>query len=162
MYQLPIEFDGIAILLALLFYRQSAPEHERTAFCVLCFFVVSEVVYQRFFLDIRSQNNWLIFILYNVINTAVCYKLHQLKSHLIILLTILLNVLLNIVVSFNTTSDLVGQIVYTSYSYIAAALMLVCLWYMWSIKNGNRILERLADSKSKWGILFRPNNGMVF
>ena len=111
------------------------------AFFVLCFFVVSDAVAHHFFLDIRSAkgNGWIIFVLYNIINVSIIWKLWVLKSPLFIRHVLVANVALNIVVSYYFISNSVSKLVYTLYEYPAAILMALCLFFLWMAGYGNRL-----------------------
>lgn len=156
---MPIWFDGVCILIALLWlYPSAINEFKSVSFTLLCFFVVSEVVYQRFFLDVRNENNWIIYLVYNVINLAILFRLHYLKSHLVIIVVITANLLLNIVVSYYFKHTLVSIDVYNAYPYVAGLLMISCLAYMWGLtNNGIGLLRRYANYRGIVGILFRSS-----
>jgi len=100
-------FDGICILLSMFLFYKAEEGYRDIAFFVLCFFVVSDVVFHYFLLDIRyaAGNGWIIFLLYNTINVAIIWKLWKLMSPLFIRRVLVANVLLNIVVSYHHPSN---------------------------------------------------------
>jgi len=138
-------FDGICILLALFLYSKAEEGYRNIAFFVLCWFVVSDAVYHYFFLDIRGEegNGWIIYQLYNLINVLIILKIRKLMSPLFIIAVLTVNVLLNIVASFYFISNLLPESVYNVYPYVAGFIMLLSLFYLWTVSYG----IRLADSK---------------
>jgi len=134
-------FDGLCILLALFLFYKAEKGYRDIAFFVLCFFVVSDVFYHYFFLDLRDApgNGWIIFQFYNAINVAIIWKLWKLMSPLFIRRVLATNVLLNIVVSYYFISDSVSDLVYTMYEYPAGFLMILCLFFLWMISYGIRL-----------------------
>jgi len=134
-------FDGICILLALFLYYKVEEGYRDIAFFVLCFFVVSNVVYRYFFLEFRAieGNRWFIYQLYNCVNVAVIWKLWRLKEAIFVRRVLLVNVLLNIAVSYYFISNMVHKLIYTIYPYPAAILMLLCLFYLWMVGYGIRM-----------------------
>jgi len=134
-------FDGLCILIAMFLFYKVEEGYRDITFFVLCFFVVSDVFFQYFFLDIRSAkgNGWIIYQLYNAINIAIMIKIKPMAGSLFIKRVLLANVLLNIVVSYYFISNLVPKLVYTIYPYPAGFLMLLCLFYLWMVGYGIRL-----------------------
>jgi len=140
-------FDGLCILLALFLFYKAEEGYRDIAFFVLCFFVVSNVVYRYFFLDFRGikGNGWFIYQLYNCVNVAIMWKLWKMKSALFIRRVLLANVLLNIVVSYYFISNMLPKLVYTIYPYPAGLLMLLCLFYLWMVGYGIRLCDNKVN-----------------
>ena len=143
-------FDGICIIIALFFTARASRQYQSICFIVLCWFVISEVVYNHLFLELRAQNNWLIYIFYNVINVIIALKLLSNQSHNVIISLISLNILLNIVVSMYFAGYLFPIFLYHMYPYIAASISVAVLIYMWDISNGARFIDRLAHNKNNF------------
>jgi len=133
--------DGIIILFALYFYSQAGIEFKKIAFTVLLYFVVSDVTYHYFFLEFRLQNKWPLYLMYNVINVTILFRLDYLKSHNAIKMLISLNILLNIVQAFYfiTTTD--SHFVYNMYKYIAIPIAILALIYMGLLRDGAKYLS---------------------
>lgn len=140
-------FDGICILTALFLFYKVEFAYRDVAFLVLCWFVVSDVIYHYLLLDFRNANNWVIYQFYNVINVVIFYKLKPLVSAPFILLVLGLNVLLNIVVSFWFISTTDDKMIYDSYPYPAGILMLLALSYMWCLGYGIRRVEFYRNNR---------------
>jgi len=139
-------FDGICILLALFLFYKAEEGYRDIAFFVLCWFVVSDAIYYYLLWDIRGVdgNGWIIFQLYNLLNVSIILKIRKLMSPLFITSLLTANVLLNIVASFYFISNLLPESVYNIYPYAAGFIMLLSLFYLWTVSYG----VRLGDSKS--------------
>lgn len=148
-------FDGICILIALYLYSKVSRAEKSIAFTVLCFFVVSDVVYNYLFKEFRSDNHWVIYWLYSAVNLGVIYNLKRTGAHLVIMALIAANVLLNIVVSFYFISKSIPYWVYNLYPYPAGFIMVSCLIYLWMLQNGARRIDSLANNQSALGVFFR-------
>lgn len=151
-------FESICILTALYLYANSA-EYRDISFSVLCFFVISDVVFNYILLDFRAENNWLIYQFYNVINIFIVLSLAKNKAHLVILGVIIANILLNIVVSLYFISSW-GRWVYDMYKYVAGFLMVLALCYMWVISYGIRFLDRPNCHRNLFDMVFRLRYGI--
>ena len=79
-------YDGLCILLAMFLFYKVEEGYRDIAFFVLCFFVVSDVFYHYFFLDIRNApgNGWIIFLIYNIINVSIIMKIKNMASSTVI------------------------------------------------------------------------------
>lgn len=155
-------FDGICILIALFLFYKVEEGYRDIAFFVLCFFVVSDITYHYFFLDFRSANNWVIYLLYNIINVSIMVKIHKMMSPLFILLVLGVNVLLNIVASYFFISNLVPELVYTIYPYPAGLLMLLSLFYLWMVGYGIRLSNSKANNTGFISSLLRVCLGRYY
>jgi len=148
-------FDLVCILLAFYLYRRVWRDDESIAFWMLCFFAISEIVYSRFALEFRAENNWAIYWIYNGINLFVMYKLKVCAAHLVSLVFIGLNILLNIVASFYFISNIVPEAVYNYYPYPAGFIMVACLTYLWALGHGARRIDSLDDNSGFISTFFR-------
>ncbi len=141
-------FDGICILIALFLFYKVEEGYRDIAFFVLCFFIVSDVIYHYFFLDLRNANNWLIYQFYNVVNIWIIYKLGKIMSPQFIIRVLKANVLLNIVISlwFISTTD--GKMIYNVYPYLAGVFMVLALSFLWMVSYGVRLLASKSHNRS--------------
>lgn len=141
-------FDGICILLVLFLFHKVEEGYRDIAFFVLCFFILSDVIYHYFFLDFRAANNWVIYLLYSAVNVWVIYKLGKLMSPLFIIRVLKANVLLNIAISlwFISTTD--DKMIYNVYPYLAGILMVLALSFLWMVSYGCRLLVSKAHNRS--------------
>jgi len=133
--------DGIIILFALYFYSQAAIEFKKIAFTVLLYFVISDITYHYFFLEFRLANKWPLYLMYNLINIGILFRLDYLKSHNVIKMLISLNILLNIVQAFYfiTTTD--SNFVYNMYKYLAVPIAICASIYMGLLRDGAKYLS---------------------
>ena len=160
---MPVSFDGVCALLGFFYlYPRAKEEFKSISYHVLGFFVVSEIVYQRFFLDFRGDNGWAIYWIYNSINVYLLLALWKRRAHMVIILLLSSNVLLNIVAAQYFTSEAIPESVYNLYPYPAAVIMLLSVFYMWSLSNGGRILDRKANQYGIADFLFRRSSGYPF
>jgi len=141
-------FDGLCILLAMFLFYKVEEGYRDIAFFVLCFFVVSDIIYHYFFLEFRADNNWFIYQLYSAVNIWIIYKLSKIMSPLFITRILKVNVLLNIVVSlwFLSTTD--DKIIYNVYPYLAGILMVLALSFLWMVSYGARLLVSKGNNRS--------------
>jgi len=157
-------FDGICILLALFLYHKAETGYRNIAFFVLCFFVVSDVVYNYFLLDLRYQpgHGWIIFMLYSFVNCWIIYKLWRLSSPISIRCVLATNVLLNIVASNYFTSNTIPDLVYTMYEYPAGLLMISCLIFLWMVSYGIRLGDKQGNNSNFISAVLRVCLGDVY
>lgn len=133
-------FDGICILLALFLYSKAQEGYRDIAFFTMCWFAVSDIVAHHFFLDFRSANNWVIYLLYSAVNVWVIYKLNGLPESAFVVKLLRANVLLNIVASAWFLSSTDSEMIYNIYSYLAGIIMVLVLSYLWMVSYGVGIL----------------------
>ena len=141
-------FDGICILLALFLYSKAEEGYRNIAFFALCWFIVSDVIYHYFFLDIRAANNWLIYLIYSAVNVWIIYKLSKLRAALFINRVLKANVLLNIVASLWFLSSTDDKMIYNVYPYPAGLFMILVLSYLWMVSYGTRILASQNNNRN--------------
>lgn len=141
-------FDGLCILLALFLFYKAEKGYRNIAFFLLCWFIVSDVVYHYFFTDFRADNNWFIYQLYSTVNLFILYKLKPLVPTIFILVVISANVFFNIIISlwFISTTD--DKMIYNMYPYPAGIVMLLVLSYMWAMGYGIRRVEFYRNNRS--------------
>lgn len=131
-------FDALCIILALFLYRGVRESYRNIAFVVLCWFVISDLVFHYLFLEFRADNDWAIYQLYNLVNVVVLYKLVKFNAFSFLIASIGANVLLNIVASAYFISNSISTELLQSYTYPAGAIMLVNIMYLWIMGNGTR------------------------
>lgn len=156
---IPIWFDGVCVLIALYLFSKAKPSMRSISFTMLCFFVVSEIIYQRFFLDFRTVNNWVIYWIYNAVSASCMWKFYQLKAHFLVFILMGLNIIVSSVASLWFVNEIIPKIVYNYYPYPAGAIMVLCLVYMWMLTNGNRFLDSKANNSSSIRFLFWRGRG---
>jgi hypothetical protein len=152
--------DGAILLAAFYLYVKATLDYKNIALVVFLWLLVSDVTYNYFFLEFRAQNNWVIYQLYNLINTAVILFLAKNKSHLVILGLIVANVLLNIVVSYYFIANSVSHMVYNLYPYVATAIAISALAYLWMLGNGVRFLDSDDNNRGYIANLLRVRYGV--
>lgn len=148
-------FDGVCILMSLFLFYNTPYQSRKLAFSVLFYFIVSDVIYHYFLIDFRQANNWVIYWLYNLVNIFVLVRSYIIKAHYLIFILMGLNVLLNVITSMWFVSDIISDVIYNSYSYSAGAIMIVCLFYMWTLANGNKLFDGENNNSDFINFLFR-------
>ena len=152
--------DGLILLAAFYLYLKATLNYKNIALVVFLWLLVSDVTYNYFFLEFRAANNWVIYQLYNTINITVMYFLAYNKSHLVIIGLIIANVLLNIVVSYYFIGNSVPYWVYNLYPYVANAIAILSLCYLWMLGNGVKRLDSDNNHRGYIANLLRVRYGV--
>jgi hypothetical protein len=147
-------FDRIVILASFALLMTSHNRYKKIAFVLFLWLLISDLAHTYLLLEFRDANAWVIYQIYNLINSATILTLTKLYSHMIIIYTLAANILLNITVSFYFISPNVSEIVYNSYSYIAAFLAVTALYYMGMLRDGDRLKRREKPNTSVINLLF--------
>jgi len=116
--------------------------------------LISDIAHTFLLLDFRAVNSWVIYQIYNCINSATILTLIKLSTHMIAIYVLAANILLNILVSFYFISDSIPIVVYNSYSYIAGILTVTVLGYMRMLHYGSRVRKREINNSNIVNLVF--------
>ena len=150
-------FDRIAIFTAFILMLTSHKRYRNIALVLFLWLLISDLCHTYVLLDLRSDNNWIIYLLYSCINGATIFALKTLNSHILPICLLSVNILLNIPIAFYFVSDHIPYSVYTSYSCLAGSIVLLALIYMRGLHYGDRLKRRENDNSNIINLLFSVN-----
>ena len=146
--------DRFAIFTAFILWLTAHKRYSKIAFVLFLWLLIPDLIHTYLFLEFREANNWVIYQLYNCVNSATICALIKLYSHMLIIYTLAINILLNILISFYFISDNIPILVYNSYSYVAGMLTVIGLMYMRALHYGSRVRQREINNRKFINLVF--------
>ena len=123
-------FDFACILIALFIYYKTDNKNNNISFVLMSWFVISDLSYTYLFTEFRQLEHWLIYQIYNSINSITIYLLAKLNAHVFILIVLAMNILLNVTCSMYFVYQFIPESVYNAYYYGAVTITIWVLIYM--------------------------------
>lgn len=123
-------FDFACILIALFICYKTDNKNNNISFVLMSWFVMSDLSHTYLFTEFRQLEHWLIYQIYNAINSIAIYLLIKLNAHVFILIVLAMNVLLNVTCSIYFVYQFIPESVYNAYYYGAVTITIWVLIYM--------------------------------
>jgi len=95
-------------------------------------FVMHKITYNYFFLELRSDNSGLIYVLYILIQVSVLLFMYMRQTHFVIAALIFLNLVYNFLTVLQHL-NITGINFHNSYSYVISSIMILELLYLLGI-----------------------------
>ncbi len=159
-------FDLTFTLAALTLAAFSAKQYRFIAILVACEFALGLIVYNHLFLELRSENSGLIYVLYAVIEVIFLLVMYMKQTHFMIAVLIFFNLIYN----FLTVLQHIGITTvnfHDPYAYVIGSIMTLELLYLLGVniyvsaylrKNGYFDIDDLDSLLLVWR---RNDNGYL-
>lgn len=128
-------FDFTCIMVSLIVAYKTKNKNRDIVFLLMAWFVVSEIFYTLVSDIWPNSTSGYIHTIYNSINMLVTFLLVKLNAHVFMLLVMAINLLLNAASTLYYEYYFVGEIVYNTFFYPAAAVSFLVLTYMITISK---------------------------
>jgi len=122
-------FTYICILIAVLLAAFSIKEYRFISLVVALEFALHKLSYNFVFLDFRSENGWLIYIMYALIQLCAMFTLYKLRSHFVIVGLLFINMVYNLSTALGYFYEEFIHIYYI-YPYFVGTIMIFELFYL--------------------------------
>ncbi|MCP4493098.1 MAG: hypothetical protein GY820_38240 [Gammaproteobacteria bacterium] len=122
-------FSLICTIAALTLAAFAHPKYRFVAYLVAFEFAAHYIVYNYLFLDLRSENSGLIYVLYAFIQVMVLLFMYMRQTHFIIAALVFLNLVYNFLTTLQHL-HLTGVNFHDPYVFVARGIMILELFYL--------------------------------